>query len=52
MNIEAPRPEFRQTQKLQLVDCDVHPRLRSPAQLKPYMTARWWDHFQIGRAHV
>ena len=46
MNIEAPRPEFRQAQKLQLVDCDVHPRLRSPAQLKPYMTARWWDHFQ------
>jgi hypothetical protein len=46
MNVQAPNPEFRQTQKTLLVDCDVHPRLRSPDQLKPYMSERWWNHFQ------
>lgn len=29
-----------------LVDCDIHPRMASPAALKPYLSERWWLHLQ------
>ncbi len=29
--------------RLAIIDGDVHPALRSLADLKPYMPARWWD---------
>jgi predicted TIM-barrel fold metal-dependent hydrolase len=32
--------------RLEIVDGDVHPALRSLADLKPYMSARWWDVLQ------
>lgn len=27
-----------------LIDCDIHPALRSPEQLRPYLSRRWWEH--------
>ncbi len=36
----APKPDT----KLTIVDCDIHPTLRSLGDLQPYLEARWWDH--------
>src|SRR5262249_57717677 len=32
--------------RLKIIDGDVHPALRTPADLKPYLSARWGAHFQ------
>jgi uncharacterized protein len=32
--------------RLKIIDGDVHPALRSMADLKPYMAARWWELLQ------
>ena len=46
MNETLPRAQFLQKSKLKLIDCDIHPRLRSIADLKPYLSTRWWDTIQ------
>jgi predicted TIM-barrel fold metal-dependent hydrolase len=38
------RAETVKATRTPLVDCDIHPRLRAPSDLKPYMAARWWEH--------
>jgi hypothetical protein len=41
---EAEAADRDETQaRLAIIDGDVHPAQRSPADLKPYMPARWWD---------
>jgi hypothetical protein len=63
MNLDAPfvaeprhesaaDPERQPKARLQIIDGDVHPALRTPADLKPYLSQRWWEHFQTwgGRA--
>ena len=30
-----------------IIDCDVHPTVRTPLDLKPYLASRWWDHYEI-----
>ena len=41
---DADRRSGPDTQtRLEIIDGDVHPALRSPADLKPYMPARWWE---------
>lgn len=32
--------------RVRVVDCDLHPRTRSVEDLRPYMTAQWWEHFR------
>jgi len=34
------------SERLGVVDCDIHPRLGSMAELKPFLSARWWDYLQ------
>jgi predicted TIM-barrel fold metal-dependent hydrolase len=46
MNVTLPKAQFLQKSKLQLIDCDIHPRLRSMEDLKPYLATRWWDTIQ------
>lgn len=29
-----------------VIDCDIHPRLKGPEDLKPFMESRWWDYWQ------
>lgn len=29
-----------------VIDCDMHPALRSPDVLKPYLSRQWWDYWQ------
>jgi predicted TIM-barrel fold metal-dependent hydrolase len=43
MNVQtavAPRAET----KLSIIDCDVHPRIRSFDDLRPHLSKRWWEH--------
>jgi predicted TIM-barrel fold metal-dependent hydrolase len=32
--------------RIGIIDCDVHPRLRSMTDLKPFLSQRWWDYLQ------
>jgi hypothetical protein len=47
MNIELRQGvrERRAQSQLDIVDCDIHPR-NSFADLRPYLSNRWWDHLQ------
>jgi uncharacterized protein len=40
----GPRPDAQSKSRLAIIDSDVHPALRSSADLKPYLSARWWEH--------
>lgn len=42
--IATTRAETLKATRTPLVDCDIHPRLRRPEDLKPFMPARWWQH--------
>jgi hypothetical protein len=35
-----------QTEALQIADCDIHPKVRSLEDLRPWLPNRWWDHLQ------
>ena len=43
MNVHV-KPSKLATNKLGLIDCDVHTRPKSNAELKPYLSQRWYDH--------
>ena len=32
--------------RLRIIDCDVHPRIHSPLEFKPFLSARAWDLWQ------
>ena len=32
--------------RLAVIDGDVHPAVRSMADFKPYLSKRWWDHYE------
>lgn len=38
--------------RLAIVDCDIHPVLRSPAELKPFLPLRWAEHLTRFGARV
>jgi predicted TIM-barrel fold metal-dependent hydrolase len=46
MNVEVRQPSHGQTVKSGLIDVDIHPRLRSVNDLKPFLSNRWWDYLQ------
>ena len=39
-------------QRLAVIDCDIHPAPRSPADLQPWLAQRWRDHMNTFGAHV
>src|SRR5579862_4796671 len=45
MNIEVRQPVRTQKARLQIVDCDIHPK-NSLEDLRPYLSNRWWDYLQ------
>jgi len=45
MNIEVRARERAQDAKLDIIDCDFHPKLTLD-QLRPYLSNRWWDYLQ------
>ena len=50
--MNAPLRETKATQKLMYVDCDIHPIQRSPADLYPWLTKRWRDHYETFGPHI
>lgn len=44
--MNVPLKHAAASQKNGIVDCDVHPIQRSPADLYPYMTKRWREHYE------
>lgn len=40
------RPDRSAKSRLAIADCDLHPTPNSPADLRPYLDARWWQHLQ------
>jgi predicted TIM-barrel fold metal-dependent hydrolase len=41
--MQAERPA---AQKIRMLDCDIHPMMRSPADVLPYLSPRWREHYQ------
>ncbi len=41
-----PRPDPKAKTRLAIIDSDVHPALRSLADLKPYLSPRWREHLE------
>jgi len=39
-------------QRLAIVDCDIHPAFRSPAELNPFLAPRWREHMATFGEHV
>jgi len=38
--------------KLKIIDCDIHPSLRSREDLFPFLEKRWQDHLRTYGAHI
>src|SRR3979411_3504285 len=45
MNMELKGPLRAQKSKLDIVDCDIHPKIALD-QLRPHLSTRWWDYLQ------
>ncbi len=45
MNIEMKAPQRAQQSKLDIVDCDFHPKL-TLEQMRPYLSNHWWNYLQ------
>jgi uncharacterized protein len=39
-----PRPETITATRLRIIDCDIHPAMRSPAELDRFLPERWRQH--------
>ena len=37
-------PDTQQRTRLAVIDCDIHPNLKSPKALHPYLSERWRVH--------
>lgn len=38
------RPAEKANEKLRIIDCDIHPSMKTPAELSPFLSARWQKH--------
>jgi len=48
MNVHARKRDLADNSapaKLGIIDCDIHPSVKSKADLKPFMSERWWKHY-------
>ena len=44
--LKAREQHSRAAPRLAIADCDIHPLLRSFADLNPFLSQRWRDHFR------
>ena len=52
MNVHSARQPARQTaSRLRVVDCDIHPLMRKPTDVKAYLPRRWQEHFDAYGNH-
>src|SRR5690349_19355206 len=45
MNMELRAPHRAQKSKIEIVDCDFHPKI-TLEQLRPHLSDRWWEYLQ------
>jgi predicted TIM-barrel fold metal-dependent hydrolase len=45
MNIEVRAPQREQKSKLQIIDCDFHPKITHD-QMRPFLSNQWWSYLQ------
>ena len=48
MNVHTRKRDLADTPastKLGIIDCDIHPSVKSKADLKPFLSERWWKHY-------
>jgi predicted TIM-barrel fold metal-dependent hydrolase len=50
MNIPVREPKV--SQKLAIVDCDIHPAQRAKSDLHPFLSARWREHMETFGGHI
>jgi hypothetical protein len=50
--MNVPVREVKAAQRLMIVDCDIHPAYRSPADLHPFLSARWREHMTTFGEHL
>jgi predicted TIM-barrel fold metal-dependent hydrolase len=50
--MNVPVREVKAAQRLMIVDCDIHPAYRSPAELHPFLSARWREHMATFGEHL
>jgi hypothetical protein len=50
--MNVPVREVKAAQRLTIVDCDIHPAYRSPADLHPFLSARWREHMTTFGEHL
>jgi uncharacterized protein len=43
---DVPRLDRTKAASVGIIDCDVHPTVRKAEDLKPYLSRRWWEHYQ------
>ncbi len=44
--LDAHAPGVTKSNRLAVIDGDIHPAWRKPEDLKPYLSKYWWDHLQ------
>jgi len=44
ITLEGPQTQVSATTRLRIIDCDIHPALRSASDLDPFLAARWRQH--------
>jgi predicted TIM-barrel fold metal-dependent hydrolase len=52
VNFAKPKQETPAEQGLTIVDCDIHPALKSVDELFPFMAKRWQEHLKTFGSHV
>jgi predicted TIM-barrel fold metal-dependent hydrolase len=50
--MNVPVREVTAAQRLMIVDCDIHPAYRTPAELFPFLSARWREHMTTFGEHL
>jgi predicted TIM-barrel fold metal-dependent hydrolase len=50
--MNTPVRPTKTSQRLTIVDCDIHPAFRTPADLHPFLSARWRDYMTTFGEHT
>ena len=51
MNVVVRERDTARAQQLKVIDCDIHPTWRTPAELHPFMAKRWQEHMATFGTH-
>jgi hypothetical protein len=50
--LDEPRARTEPQSKLKVIDCDIHPSLKSRADLNPFLSKRWQQHLDTYGGHL